>query len=142
MARQIASLEKRLQQAELIIDVQNLAAQVGRTKACASLGVRRMTEFRQRNNNSQQKKHTNSHPRALLPEDRAEILCLLGTVTQVDKTPAAVYAQLLDQGQYICSVRTMYRILRSNKAVQERRNLRRHPIYKAPELVAHRPNEV
>jgi putative transposase len=60
----------------------------------------------------------------------------------MDKAPAEVYAKLLDESVYLCSVSTMYRILRANKEVKERRNQRRHPIYKKPELLATGPNEV
>ena len=59
-----------------------------------------------------------------------------------DKAPAEVYAALLDQGQYLCSIRTMYRILDSRKEVRERRNQLRHPPYHKPQLVATAPNQV
>lgn len=125
-----------------MVAAQKLAPQVGRTRACASLGVSRMSEFRQRKPMTCQKKQLKLHPRALLPDETAEVLRFLGSDAHVDQAPAAVYAQLLDQGQYLCSVSTMYRILRAKKAIRERRDLRRHPIYQAPELVAQRPNEV
>jgi putative transposase len=60
----------------------------------------------------------------------------------MDKSPREVYATLLDDGQYLCSVRTMYRILEENAAVKERRNQLRHPAYKKPELLATGPNQV
>ncbi len=60
----------------------------------------------------------------------------------MDKAPREVYATLLDEGEYVCSVRTMYRILNENQAVQERRNQRRHPNYKKPELLATGANQV
>ena len=60
----------------------------------------------------------------------------------MDKAPAEVYAKLLDEGRYLCSISTMYRILRANKEVRERRNQRRHPEYKKPELLATAPNQV
>jgi putative transposase len=60
----------------------------------------------------------------------------------MDKAPQEVYATLLDEGTYLCSVRTMYRILDDDKAVRERRNQIRHPNYKKPELLATGPNEV
>ena len=59
-----------------------------------------------------------------------------------DKAPAEVYAKLLDEGRYLCSIRTMYRILDANKEVKERRNQLRHPEYKKPELLAIMPNQV
>ncbi len=60
----------------------------------------------------------------------------------MDKAPAEVYAKLLDEGRYLCSISTMYRILRANKQVRERRDQCRHPKYKKPELLAVAPNEV
>jgi putative transposase len=60
----------------------------------------------------------------------------------VDRPPADVVATLLDEGRYLCSTRTMYRILDGKKEVKERRNQRAHPIYEKPELLATRPNEV
>jgi putative transposase len=60
----------------------------------------------------------------------------------VDRPPAQIYAQLLDEGRYLCSPRTMYRILSSEGASHERRDVLRHPVYPRPELLATRPNEL
>ncbi len=60
----------------------------------------------------------------------------------VDLAPAQVYAQLLDAERYLCSERTMYRILEENHEVRERRDQLRHPHYPAPELLATAPNQV
>jgi putative transposase len=60
----------------------------------------------------------------------------------VDLAPAEVYATLLDEGRYLCSERTMYRLLDENQEVRERRNQLRHPAHPVPELLATRPNEV
>ena len=60
----------------------------------------------------------------------------------VDQAPAEVYAELLDQGLYLCSIRTMYRILQENGEVKERRRQLRRPVYKKPELIAEGPNQV
>jgi putative transposase len=59
-----------------------------------------------------------------------------------DKAPVEVYATLLDEGIYLCSVRTMHRILAENSELKERRNQLRHPQYKKPELLATGPNQV
>jgi len=59
-----------------------------------------------------------------------------------DHAPAQVYATLLDEGLYLCSIRTMYRILESAGEVRERRDQLRHPNYMRPELLARAPNEV
>ena len=60
----------------------------------------------------------------------------------MDKSPYQVYAALLDDGQYLCSVRTMYRILQRENASKERRNQLRRPNYKKPQLLATAPNQV
>jgi putative transposase len=60
----------------------------------------------------------------------------------VDKAPTQAFAMLLDEGTYLCSPRTMYRILAARREIRERRNQRRHPNYQKPELLAMRPNEV
>jgi putative transposase len=60
----------------------------------------------------------------------------------VDLAPAEVYATLLDERRYLCSERTMYRLLAANQKVRERRNQLRHPRYAAPELLARRQNEL
>ena len=59
-----------------------------------------------------------------------------------DQAPAEIYAALLDEGVYRCSIRTMYRILNHNAEIRERRAQLRHPVYQKPELLAERPNEV
>lgn len=81
-------------------------------------------------------------PRALTAEERAEVLAVLHEDRFADKAPAEVYATLLDEGRYLCSISTMYRILRDNAEVRERRAQLRHPAYSAPELLAERPNQL
>ena len=82
------------------------------------------------------------HLRALSVEERHGVLSVLNEERFCDQAPAEVYATLLDEGQYLCSERTMYRILKENDQVRERRDQLRHPSYAAPELLATRPNEV
>jgi len=60
----------------------------------------------------------------------------------MDKAPQEVYAALLDQGRYLCSIRTMYRLLEANQELRERRDQLRHPSYAKPELLATAPNQV
>ena len=60
----------------------------------------------------------------------------------MDQAPAEVYASLLDEGVYHCSIRTMYWILQENNEVRERRQQLRHPVYAKPELLAEGPNQV
>jgi putative transposase len=70
------------------------------------------------------------------------VKALLDSDEFVDEAPRTVYAKLLDQGTYLCSPSTMYRILREHDEVRERRRQATHPAHKKPELIATRPNEV
>jgi putative transposase len=80
--------------------------------------------------------------RALNSEEQSEVVELLNSTRFVDQAPREVFATLLDEGQYLCSVSTMYRLLAAASQVKERRDQLRHPSYKKPELVARKPNEV
>jgi putative transposase len=81
-------------------------------------------------------------PRALTAPQRQDVLDLLHAPRFADQAPAEIYATLLDEGVYHCSVRTMYRLLGQNGEVRERRQQLRHPAYQKPELLAEKPNEV
>ena len=113
--------------------------------ACEALGVPRASLYRRR----QQRRFPGpamqtrpSPPRALSPEERDTLLSELHSQRFVDQAPHQVYATLLDEGRYLCSIRTMYRILDAHGEVKERRNQLRHPTYKKPELLATGPNQV
>jgi len=80
--------------------------------------------------------------RALRDHERQEVLDVLHEPRFVDQPPAQLYATLLDEGRYLCSERTMYRILDAEDEVRERRNQLEHPSYAKPELLATGPNEV
>lgn len=82
------------------------------------------------------------HVRALSESEKAKVLEVLTSERFCDDAPREVYATLLDEKQYFCSISTMYRILWANHAVRERRNQLRHPAYSAPELLATKPNQV
>jgi len=75
-------------------------------------------------------------------DERQAVLTVLHEDRFVDKAPAQVYARLLDEEKYLCSIRTMYRILDSEGEVRERRDQLRHPQYVKPELVATGPNQI
>lgn len=79
---------------------------------------------------------------ALTPAERAHVLAVLNSDEFADQAPLQVYATLLERGTYLCSVATMYRILRANQLVKERRRLARHPSRAIPELVATGPGQV
>jgi putative transposase len=83
-----------------------------------------------------------SPARALALPERLAVLDLLREPRFVDQAPAEVYAELLDSGLYLCSIRTMYRILTEYGEVKERRLQLRHPVYTKPELIAEAPNQV
>jgi len=74
--------------------------------------------------------------RALTQGERDQVLAQLRTPRFADQTPVEVYATLLDEGVYLCSIRSMYRILAALGEVAERRRQRRHPVYQKPELLA------
>jgi putative transposase len=81
-------------------------------------------------------------PRALDDATRTRILDELVSPRFVDRSPSEVYYTLLDEGTYLASERTMYRVLAENVDVRERRNQRTHPKYQRPELVATGTNQV
>jgi putative transposase len=123
----------------------SLSPEVGIRSACESLGISRATFYRKRSKEKVQTVVPNErrrHHRELSPEERQEVLDILHSGRFVDKAPHEVYATLLDEGIYHCSIRTMYRILDKNSEVKERRNQLSHPVYKKPELLATGPNQV
>ena len=79
---------------------------------------------------------------ALTVPERDRVLALLRDPSFVDKSPAQVWARLLDDGTYLCSQSTMYRILRASGESRERRRQATHPAKVKPELMAHRPGEI
>jgi len=122
-----------------------LSSEVGIKPACEALEVSRAGFYRkqtQRNAPLVEPNNRPSPPRALSSDERQGVLDILHTERFVDKAPYEVYATLLDEGQYHCSIRTMYRILDENKEVKERRNQLSHPVYQKPELLATAPNQV
>lgn len=122
-----------------------LSFEVGIKPACESLDVSRAGFYRmqaQLNAPPVEPNKRPSPPRALSSDERQGVLDILHTDRFVDKAPYEVYATLLDEGQYHCSIRTMYRILDDNKEVKERRNQLSHPVYQKPELLATGPNQV
>ena len=81
-------------------------------------------------------------PRALSAEERRIVLDTLHSDRFVDRSPAHVVAELLGQGTWLSSERTMYRILAAQRETKERRRQRTHPVYAKPQLVATAPNQV
>ena len=112
---------------------------------CAALGVSRASVQRRRARLIAPAVVPRRRPtptRALTVPHRQVVLDLLHAPRFADQAPAEVYASLLDEGIYHCSIRTMYRVLEDNDELRERRNQLRHPVYRKPELLAERPNQV
>jgi putative transposase len=113
-----------------------------RRAACLATGLVRSRLYGRPARVIADKQQRRPHHRALSPVERQAMLDILHEARFVDQAPAEIYAILLDEGRYLCSIRTMYRILAANAEVRERRNQRRHPVYTRPELLATGPNEV
>jgi putative transposase len=122
---------------------EELAREIGKVApACEALGVSRATLYRRRRHQMRVRCARARPDRALDSAERQLVLDELHSPRFVDKAPAQVWAILLDEGTYHCSVRTMYRVLAKQGEVRERRNQLRHPNYQKPELLATAPNEV
>jgi putative transposase len=123
--------------------VEELTPLVGTRPACRALGVAPATIYRRRRPAPARADRPRPEPpRALSPVEREAVLGELRSDRFVDTSPAQVWATLLDEGRYLCSERTMYRILAEQAEVRERRNQLTHPAYTRPELLAERPNEL
>ncbi len=113
--------------------------------ACTALGLSRASLHRRQAFRRQPLAAVRPRPtpmRALVAKERQVVLDLLREPRFVDLAPAEVYASLLDQGVYLCSIRTMYRVLAEHDEVRERRRQLRRPVYQKPELLAEGPNQV
>ena len=127
----------------MIASVEQLAESVSLWKACQALEVPRSGLYRQRQITEPPLTPAPVvSPRALQPTEKAAVRQVLNSARFADQTPREVYATLMDEGQYLCSWRTMYRILDENQEVRERRNQLRHPQYTKPELLATQPNQL
>ena len=123
--------------------VETLAPTVGLAPACRALGVARASVYRHRKPPVPEARSSRRPlPCALAPQERTQVLDTLHEDRFVDRAPAAVYATLLEEGRYLCSIRTMYRVLHDADEVTERRPQRRHPQREPPRLVATAPNQV
>jgi len=120
--------------------VRSIGTRLGIRARCDAFGVPRSSYYRWLRPNETGGRRRS--PRALSSEERDVVLEVLHDPEFVDLPPAAVFAKLLDQGRYLCSDRTMYRLLAANEEVRERRNQLRHPVYERPELLATGPNEL
>jgi len=124
--------------------VAELANDVGTSAACQALCMPRASYYRNdRKTSSPAVSASRPSPaRALLPAERDAVLARLHEERFQDRSPAAVYATLLDEGEYHCSIRTMYRLLDEHGEVRERRDQLTHPPYQKPELMATASNQL
>jgi putative transposase len=110
---------------------------------CESVGLARATFYRRRQPPRPSTPTVRvASSRALVPAERQAVLDVLHSERFVDQSPAEVQATLLEEQTYLCSTRTMYRILDAAQEIRERRAQARHPAYAKPELVATAPNQI
>ena len=125
--------------------IDELSPIVGVKAACQAVGRPRGSHYRHHRQSPptpRRERVPSGQPRALSEVERKEVLWVLHEPEHVDEAPATVYAKLLDQGVYLASTSTMYRILRAEGEVSERRRQATHPPAAKPELLATRPNAV
>jgi putative transposase len=125
-----------------LIAAEELAPQVGVEPACRALGVSRATFYRRKRLTPGHQQPRPTPARALSKRERERVALVLSSERFVDRSPAEVFATLLDEKTYLCSERTMYRVLAECQPVRERRNQLQHPQYAKPELMATAPNQV
>jgi putative transposase len=119
---------------------EELAPAVGIARVCEALGIARASLYRRRRPRRERRRVTPA--RALSEAERQLVLQVLHSERFVDKPPAQVHATLLEEDSYLCSPRTMYRLLAVSGEVRERRAQLQHPQYTKPELVATGPKQV
>ena len=125
-----------------MIAAEELGRDVGVVAACEALCVSRATLYRRRQPRAAEQPARRPSHRALSGDEVQEVLAVLNSERFANLAPAEVFATLLDEGTYLCSIRTMYRILDANGQVRERRNQLRHPSYTKPELLATGPRQL
>jgi transposase InsO family protein len=126
---------------DLVEDIDDPAVPIA--TACKALGVSRATLYRHtRPSPPSTVRQYAPSPRRLTEQERAEILDVLHSQEFVDQPPHEVYAKLLSRGEYLGSIRTMYRVLEAAGETKERRNQRRPREYAVPSLTATAPNQV
>ena len=125
----------------MIETAETLGKTIGVSAACQLLGVPRSSLYRARQPKASPAPRP-SPPWALTPEEREEVRQLLNSDRFVDEAPRQVYATLLDDEEYLCHWRTMYRVLDAHQEVKERRDQRQHPPAAKPHLEATGPRQL
>ena len=125
------------------VHIDDLAVVMSIKRACTLLGASRATRYRRRRPAvAGPPAPRPTPPNALTEAERQRVLAVLRSAEYCDLAPAQVWARLLDDGIYLCSISTMYRLLAIAGENRERRRQRTHPAKKKPELIATAPNEV
>jgi len=128
----------------MVETIEELSCEMSVSDACNAMGLPRSTFYRLTSypfkKSSGESGSTQESSRGLDKEEQEQVRAILNSERFVDCSPYVVYATLLDEGIYLCSISTMYRILRANGEVRERRNQRKLPSYRKPELLATKPN--
>ena len=124
--------------------VTELAVDVGTSAACQALRMPRASSYRHKHPSlrTAMARRRSRPPRALAPAECETVLAHLHSERFQDRSPAAVYATLLDEGEHHCSIRTMYRLLEQRGESRERRDQLTHPPYRKPELLATAANQL
>ena len=125
----------------MIEAAEELGKTAGVSAACRAMNVPRSSLYYRRKPRKAPAPRV-TPARALSPAEKAEVRAVLNGKRFWDWAPREVYATLLDEGQYHCHWRTMYRILEEHDEVHERQNQRHHPVYNRPELRATGPNQL
>ena len=119
-----------------------LATRVGVAPACRALEVPRASFYRRLCPLTASLPQRPTPARALSLPERQSVLDQLHAQRFLDQSPREIYATLLDQGRYLCSIRSMYRLLEQHGELRERREQLCHPPYQKPQLLATQPNQV
>lgn len=122
--------------------VKEVGNRLGVAATCAAVGLSRATYYRTRSGATARPEPRRAPPRKLPLVERQAVLSALHEPRFADWAPAQVWVQLAREGTYLCSPRTMHRILAENAESKERRNQLRRPQYSAPQLMATKPNEL
>ena len=127
-----------------MVALEAIAVNVGTSAVCRSVGISRASFYRRRQPAAPATPRPLRalSPRALVLAERQAVLDALHSDRFVDQSPAEVQATLLEEQTYLCSTRTMYRVLAAADEVRERRDQARHPAFVKPELVATAPNQI
>lgn len=130
----------------MIIAAEHLSQHISKKAACEAFAIPRATYYRHQYRKTRpvdMPENRPAPPLALQPNERQRVIDILHSDQFLDDTPYEIFATLLDEGQYHCSIRTMYRILAmEHGAVKERRRHVQRPNYVKPELLATEPNQV